>query len=164
MKKSNILFFLSICLAVIVSPAISQDFVTYNHPELEISFLAPSGWQGVDHPEDDLIYEITDPEGDIHVHLWYTESGTNSESYITGLANRKGLTSSGSVSPLKGKEREAIWMTATGEMNGEDSQVFLVAIPDQTGTFIVQIWCPAEQYPGKKRLMENILYSLEAKD
>jgi len=144
--------------------AFSQDLTTYKHPNLNIQIKAAENWKAIPRPEDQLIYELTDPEAVVHVMMWYTETEQDAAAYLKKMAGKKDLVYQGG--PTKGKinNRDAWVLDATCCMDEVPIRVVLVAIPyssDKEALFITQLWCPEGEFAENEQKMENVLYSLE---
>jgi len=58
-----------------------EKFV-YQHPTLNIKFEAIANWKRLPRPEDKNTYEIVDPDGSIHVVVWYTTTEQSGQNYL----------------------------------------------------------------------------------
>jgi len=149
-------------------PLNAQDTGIYKHPLLNIQFEAPPSWKQLPRPEDRLIYEIADPDGIVHVVLWYTETQSDGPHYMKKMADMKGLEYEGE--PLKRQidERNAWLLYTLGKENKKTIRLLLAVIhyekpishADHNALFIIQIWCPEKFYTQKKQEMEKILNSI----
>lgn len=157
---------LIVCALVIAccGLAFSQDLTIYKHPKLNIQLKAEANWKNVPRPEDQLIYELTDPEAVVHVMMWYTETEHDAAAYLKKMAGKKDLVYQGG--PTKGKinNRDAWVLDATCCMDKVPIRVVLVAIPytsNKEALYIAELWCPEDKFVENEQKMENVLYSLE---
>lgn len=78
-------------LLIPTTDSFSQNPQIYKHSSLNIQFEASQNWLQVPHPEDELIYEMVDPDSVVHVVLWYTETEQDALSYLMKMADMKDL-------------------------------------------------------------------------
>ena len=157
---------LILCVAL---PAQAQALRVYEHPSLGFAFTAPDGWKTVAHPEDDLIYEVADSKTGIHVLLWYTSTEQSALKYLNKMADMKDLVVATEPVHKKINQREAWVLNVSGTIAKAPIQTLLAVIPSgrslihpaENALYIVQIWCPAPDYPGNSRAMEKILDSVK---
>jgi hypothetical protein len=138
----------------------------YRHPTLDFEFEAPSGWKNVRHPEDGLIYEMKDPESGLRVMLWLTTTEQDCPGYLEKMADMKGYRAETPAERRIGTSDG--WIIETvGDIYGKLSQVMLAGVarpggyPEENALYIVQIWCPEEEYAQLKRQMTEILASVK---
>jgi len=144
----------------------------YKHPFLNIQFMASLNWREVPHPEDNLIYEVVDPDSIVHVVLWYTETEQDGPDYLWKMANMKNLMLGEKPSKRRIKNRDAWVLNVPGHKNHKPIQMLLAVIPHgksplrpkENALFIIQIWCPEESSKKHMPIMENILDSMEISD
>jgi len=170
-------FFLRIFSVAVVSlllsnNSFSQKVQTYRHPSLNIQFKASQNWQKVPRPEDKLIYEVNDPDSIVHVVLWYTETEQDGPGYLWKMASMKDLVVGEKPSFRRIKSRDAWVLNVPGHEKRIPIRMLLAVIPHgkslirpkENALFIIQIWCPEENYEQHMHLMENILESVEITD
>lgn len=151
---------------------IAQDHKLYKHPRLNIQFEAPVNWKENPYHKDKLIYEIFDPETDIHVMLWSTTTEQNAPDYLEKMADMKGLVLESEPAKIQIKGRDAWSYNVPGLINKKSVRVLLIVIPDgkskiyprENVLHIMQIWCPEENFEQHKHMMENILNSMDITD
>jgi hypothetical protein len=149
--------------------AFAQELKVYKHPRQNIQFEAPAGWKENPYHKDKGIYEIFDPDTDIHVMLWYTTTEQSAPRYLEKMADMKGLAFEGKPAKIEIKNRDAWLYNAPAQVNRESVQILLAVIPDgkskeyprENALHIIQILCPQENYEQHLRIMENILDSME---
>ena len=138
----------------------------YRHPKLDFEFEAPDGWENVGHPEDGLIYEMKDPAGGLRVMLWYTTTEQDGPGYLAKMAGMKGFRAEPSEERRIGN-RDGWLIETAGDIYGQSSSVMLAGVsrpgsyPAENALFIVQIWCPKEDYSELSRQMTDILASVK---
>lgn len=151
---------------------IAQDHKLYKHPRLNIQFEAPVNWKENPYHKDKLIYEIFDPETDIHVMLWSTTTEQNAPDYLEKMADMKGLVLESEPAKIQIKGRDAWSYNVPGLINKKSVRVLLIVIPDgkskiyprENVLHIMQIWCPEENFEQHRHMMENILNSMDITD
>ena len=153
-------------------PAIAQELQVYKHPRLNIQFEAPVDWKENPYHRDKLIFEIFNPETDMHVMLWYTTTEQDGPRYLEKMADMKDLVLKGKPVKMQIKGRDAWLYNVPGFINKKSIRMLLAVIPDgkskayprENALHIIQIWCPEENYEQHIRIMENILSSVEIID
>ncbi len=155
-----------------MSPSIAQEVQIYKHPRLNIRFEAPANWKENPYHGDKLIYEIFNPDTDMHVMLWYTTTEQDGPRYLEKMADMKGLVFDGKPEKIQIKGREAWFYNVPGLINKKPIRMLLAVIPHgksktyprENALYIIQIWCPEESHEQHKHLIENILDSMEIAD
>jgi hypothetical protein len=152
----------------IAAPTAARDLRLYKHPGLDIHFTAPTGWLQQARPEDDRIYEVTDPETEVHVILWYTSTEQDAPGYLKKMADMKGLVVDREPRPRRIHQLDAWVLSLPGTVAEEPVHTLLAVIacgrsrdhPNENALFIVQLWCPRKRFPEHARTMEEILDSV----
>ena len=153
----------------VMNHALARDLQVYKHPKQNIQFEAPADWKKNPHHNDKGIYEIFDPETDIHVTLWHTTTEQDAPRYLEKMADMKGLVLEGMPAKIQIKNRDAWLYNAPGFINKKSVQILLAAIPigkskeypRENALHIIQIWCPAEQFTDNEQGMMLILNSVQ---
>lgn len=153
----------------IMNHAIAKELQVYKHPKQNIQFEAPANWKENPYHKDKLIYEIFDPDIDMHVVLWYTTTEQSGPRYLEKMADMKGLVLEGKPERIQIKDRNSWFYNVRGFINKKPIRTLLAVIPygkskiypRENALHIIQIWCPEENYERHKRIMENILESVE---
>jgi hypothetical protein len=156
-------------LVLVAGDSPCQDTRVYRHPSLNIQFEAPPDWDRVARPEDELIYEVADPDGAVHVVLWYTTTEQGPQDYLRKMAQMKDLAVGERPSPAQIGDRDAWTLSGPGREGDAPVRMILAAIPDgksaarpkENVLFIVTIWCPEADYEDHRQRMEDILDSVE---
>ena len=171
MKIRFITFMLIILSLLVAGHSIAVDLAIYKHPTLNIQFRAQGDWKQLPRSEDKLIYEVLDPEGIVHVVLWYTSTEQGGLRYLQKMADMKGLElgENDKLESLKIGSSPAWTLRLTGYEGGIPIHSILTVIsygkspkhPKENSLFIIQIWCAEKYYEQKKKLMEDILASIE---
>ena len=172
MKNSMVKGLLLISLITflfMMNHALAQEKQVYKHPKQNVQFEAPAGWKENPYHKDEGIYEIFDPDTDIHVMLWYTTTEQDAPSYLEKMADMKGLALEGKPAKIQIKNRDAWLYNAPGFINKKSVQILLAAIPigkskeypRENALHIIQIWCPAEQFTDNEQGMMLILNSVQ---
>ena len=149
--------------------AIAQELKVYKHPRLNIQFKAPADWKENPYYRDKSIYEIFDPDTDMHVMLWYTTTEQDGPKYLEKMASMKDLVPEGKPTKIQIKGRDAWFYNAPGFINKKSVRMLLAVIPDgkskdyprENALHIIQIWCPAEQFVDNEQDMMLILNSIQ---
>jgi hypothetical protein len=155
-----------------MNPTVAQELQVYKHPRLDIHFEAPANWEENPYHGDKLIYEIFNPDTDMHIMLWYTTTEQDAPRYLEKMADMKDLVFEGGPAKIRIKGREAWLYNVPGFINEKPIRMMLAVIPHgksktyprENALHIIQIWCPEENYDTNKRMMENILGSMEITD
>jgi hypothetical protein len=175
MKKRMVkgLFLAGIIVSLfMMSHIIAQELKVYKHPRLNIQFEAPVNWKENPYHRDKSIYEIFNPDTDMHVMLWYTTTEQDGPKYLEKMANMKDLVLEGKPAKIQIKGRDAWFNNVPGFINKKSIRMLLAVIPDgksktyprENALHIIQIWCPEENYEQHMHMMENILDSMEITD
>ena len=167
-ERANVVSIMLIMMLLACAAACNAGQM-YEHPALKFRFEASPDWIRVSRPEDDMIYEMMDPDSIVHAILWYTSTMQDAPRYLVKMADMKGLVLTGK--PLKiGIERHDAWMfDAPVRINGIEARTLLAVIehgksmlhPEENALYIVQIWCPEGMYEKNARRMKDILESVE---
>jgi len=155
----------------------SQETVTYKHPVRDFSFEATGVWSKNNSHTDKMIYEMLNPEHDIHVMLWYN-GGTEStcEHYLAKMADMKGLECS--KPRKKNFDNKEIWILDCQDNQGKSTERRILAAMSYVKPYgkdaparsqgksynamhIAQVWCPASRYEENKETIDDIIASLE---
>ncbi len=144
----------------------------YKHPLFDFEFIASKNWQRVPHPEDELIYEVIDPDSIKHVLLWYTETEMDARHYLWKMANMKDLVLKEKPSKRQIKNHDAWVLNVSGHERRTPVRMLLAVIhngksqirPAENCLFIIQIWCPEENYESHRDEIEEIFNSIKIKD
>jgi hypothetical protein len=117
-------------LVLVAGDSPCQDTRVYRHPSLNIQFEAPPDWDRVARPEDELIYEVADPDGAVHVVLWYTTTEQGPQDYLRKMAQMKDLAVGERPSPAQIGDRDAWTLSGPGREGDAPVRMILAAIPD----------------------------------
>ena len=157
--------FYAACLLSFVLSGIcnGQNVQTFQHPSLNFQVQAFSDWITISHPENQMIFEIRDPDSVCCVRMWYAAGTGSVTKNLKNFALQKNLVFN--AEPIKGniKRKDAWILDATCCVNKAPVRVVLIAIPDQTriGSFYAaQVGCPEDKFKEKEPVMESIIYSL----
>ena len=148
--------------------SLAQQTQVYRHPSLNIAFEAPENWRQVPRPEDELIYEVADPDDAIHVVLWYTTTEQRAPDYLWKMASMKDLMVADRPAPTRIGHRDAWALNVPGHERNGPVRMLLAVIPHGTSMerpkenvlFIVMLWCPEEDYEQHRQRMQAILGSV----
>lgn len=172
MKKSMVKGVLLISLMaflLMMNQALARELQVYKHPRLNIQFEAPADWKENPYHSDKSIYEIFDPDTDMHVMLWYTTTEQDAPKYLEKMASMKDLVLEGKPAKIQIKGRDAWFYNLPGFVNKKPIRMLLAVIPDgkskdyprENALHIIQIWCPAEQFTDNEQGMMLILNSIQ---
>lgn len=171
MDKRIFFFGLFFLLFLFLGESYALDNVTYKHPTLKIQFEAGENWQRLRRPEDINTYEVMDPSGSIHVIVWATTTMQDAERYLRKMASMKDVIVTENDKPEKTmvNNSEAYVMRLSGSEQNKDVRTLLAAIahgmsleyPKENYLFLIQIWCPEEEYDGCRETMESIFKSMQ---
>jgi hypothetical protein len=158
-----------IAFLLVTNQAFARDLQVYKHPKQNIQFEAPADWKENPSHKDKGIYEIFDPDKDVHVMLWYTTTEQDAPKYLEKMADMKGLVLEGKPAKIQIKNRDAWLYNAPGLINKKSVQILLAVIPHgkskeyprENALHIIQIWCPAEQFTDNEQGMMLILNSVQ---
>ena len=156
---------------ILVGLFYSNDKVVYQHPTLNILFEAKPGWKQLPRPEDKNTYEIVDPDGLIHVIVWYTTTEQSALKYLKKMASMKDLILSEKdvYEETLINNHQAYVLDVEGFENKKPIQTLLAVIPHgkskqyprENYLFLIQIWCPKKVFEQNRALMQEILKSME---
>ncbi len=158
-----------IAFLLMMNHAIAQELKVYKHPRLNIQFEAPADWKENPYHKDKEIYEIFDPDKDIHVMLWYTTTEQGAPEYLEKMASMKDLVLESKPAKIQIKGRDAWSYNLPGFVNKKAIRMLLTVIPDgkskvyprENALHIIQIWCPEEQFADYEQDMILILNSIQ---
>jgi hypothetical protein len=175
--KIKVLF---LTAALVASSSISlhsQEAKTYKHPIRDFSFDASGKWKQNNSHTDKMIYEMVNPEHDIHVMLWYN-GGTESTCahYLVKMADMKGLECEEPQKRTYGEKE--IWVLDGLDKQHKPAERRIMAAmsydkpygldaPERSqgksynAMHIAQIWCPADRYEENKEMIDGIIASLK---
>ena len=156
-------------LLFMMNPPLAQELQIYKHPRLNIQFEAPANWKENPYHEDKLIYEIFNPDTDIHVMLWYTTTEQDGPQYLGKMANMKDLVLEGKPVKIQIKDRDAWFYNVPGSINKKPIRMLIAVIPDgksktyplENALYIIQIWCQEENFEQHIGIMKDILGSID---
>jgi|GEM_PF-932677 len=169
MKRTVIAVSLVLAVVLLAGNTIGDANQVYKHPSLNFQFEASPNWIRVPRPEDNMIYEVMNPDSIVHVVLWYTTTEQDARGYLLKMASMKDLVLEEKPSKVRIKEHDAWVLDVPGNINKTPVRMFLVVIkhgkstlhPRENALHIVQIWCPEKEYNRHMQRMENILDSVE---
>jgi hypothetical protein len=152
---------------IVVTTVLGQDPATYQHPALNFEVQAFEDWVEVPHPEDELIFEIADPESVLRVKMWRVETESTGSDFLKTMADKNKLVYDGEPTLGKINNRDAWVLDATCCMKKAPVRVVLIAIPnnqEDQSLYIGQVLCPEGRLDEKENSMEGIIYSLQITD
>jgi hypothetical protein len=154
-----------------IADPVGQDLRVYQHPSLSIQFEALRNWSRVPRPEDETIYEVADPTSDVHVVLWYTTTEQDGRKYLVKMASMKDVMLKEGQRAISRRigGQDAWVLNLPGKERGSRVRMLLAVIPHgkseewpkENALYIIQIWCPEEDYQTYRQSMEDILSSVE---
>jgi hypothetical protein len=159
----------TIAFLFIVNHAIAHKLRVYKHPKQNIQFEAPADWKENPYHRDKSIYEIFDPDKNIHVMLWYTTTEQDAPRYLEKMASMKDVVFESKPAKIQIKGRDAWFYNIPGFIDKKSIRMFLAVIPDgkskeyprENALHIIQIWCPEEQFTDNEQGMMLILNSIQ---
>jgi hypothetical protein len=158
-----------LAFSFMMNHALARELQVYKHPRLNIQFEAPADWKENPYHKDKSIYEIFDPDADMHVMLWYTTTEQDGPEYLWKMVSMKDLVAEGKPAKIQIKDRDAWFYNVPGFVNKKRIRMLLAVIPDgkskdyprENALHIIQIWCPAEQFTDNEQGMMLILNSIQ---
>ncbi len=154
-----------------IDDSVGQDLQVYKHPTLNIQLQATQSWRRVPRPEDETIYEVADPAGAVHVVLWYTTTEQDGRKYLMKMAGMMDvqIEEDQEASRRRIGGHEAWVLDLPGHERGARVRMLLAVIPHgkssewprENALYLVQIWCPEDDYQSYRQSMEDILSSVE---
>ncbi|NIM57950.1 MAG: hypothetical protein GTO16_03275 [Candidatus Aminicenantes bacterium] len=158
-----------IAFSFMMNHSLARDLQVYKHPKQNIQFEASAGWKENPYHKDKGIYEIFDPDKDIHVMLWLTTTEQKAPRYLEKMADMKGLVLEGKPAKIQIKNHDVWLYNAPGLINKKSVQILLAVIPHgkskeyprENVLHIIQIWCPEEQFADNEQSMTLILNSVQ---
>jgi len=140
----------------------------YRHPQLDIQFTAPVGWQLQARPEDQLIHEMADAATGIQVVLWYTTSEMSARRYLQKMASMlEVVVDDEPVSrTINGRQTWVLDLAGVGDAANRRTVLALLAdgkstdYPRENALYVIQIHCPADIYPERATDLYRILDSV----
>jgi hypothetical protein len=161
----------AVALTITVDDSVCQNLRVYRHPSLNVQFRATQNWRQVPRPEDSTIYEVADPAGAVHVVLWYTTTEQDGHMYLMKMASMKDVQLEPGQEPSLQRMggHEAWLLNLSGHERGARVRTLLAVIPHgkssewprENALYLVQIWCPEDDYQDYRQSMEDILSSVE---
>jgi hypothetical protein len=147
----------------------NHNLKIYKHPLLNFEFMATENWQPIRHPEDNLIYEIIDPDSIKHVLPWYTETEQDAQHFLWKMLSMKNIVVKKKPSKSQIGTYDAWMINAFGYERNISDHIIIAVIPygksqvraRENRLFIIQVWCPEENYNKHKSEIEDILKSIK---
>lgn len=169
MKTSIVIACILTCFIFSLEQAQAQTI--YKHPSLDFQFTASENWKKINHPEDEMILEMVDPDDTIHVVLWVTETESGPKHYLEKMADMKGLNVTGAPINIIVNGHDGWVIKAEGKINSIESTCMIASIPmtgdnyvhhkNHMAQYIVQVWCPTNLFPQKTEEIGAITRSVE---
>jgi hypothetical protein len=168
MQNLRVIIVLLICVCQIKT--FTQQNHIYKHPLLDFQFTASENWSKVNHPEDNLIYELKSPDNRLHVMLWYTETEQSAKKYLIKMADMKGLADKYLEPTKTALDDKESWLHETNSIiRNENIKSFLSVTahgyckerPKENCLFIVQVWCNNTDYFKYKDTIDDIFTSVK---
>ncbi len=173
MRTTKIITIVTLLGVISTTFTFAQKNESYKHSKKNFQFEAGENWKNVKHAEDELIYEMVDPDGGIHVMLWFTETESPAKNYIAKMADMKGYSRDSGPDKTTINKREAWMIEGGGEVYEDKVKVLIASIPvhdkshishaNHIAQYIVQIWCPIKKYEEKREEMSEIMASIAVK-
>ena len=121
--------------------------------------------------EDKLIYEMVDPNEEVHIMLWMTETVSGPDKYLMKMADMKGLTVTGDPIRITAGSHDGWVIRAEGKINDISSTVIIASFPltgekyvhhkNHIAQYIMQAWCPSDMFKDKATEIGTIQRSLK---
>jgi hypothetical protein len=150
----------------------AADLRPYKHPDLDLQFTAPHGWQHRPRPGDPGTHERVDPETGIHVLMWSTSTEQSAKRYLNKMSSMMSLKRVAKPRAQSIDGRDAWVLEARGTVEGDLVETLLAVIPSgrsrlhpfETKLYIVQIQVPAVHHPGEAGRAEQLLETVRVTD
>lgn len=160
---------LTLAVLVVTVSTAGADARLYKHPRLDFQFTAAQGWVQQARPEDELIYEVADPQTGIHVVLWYTSTQQSGLRYLQKMAGMKDLSLNREPERRRIDDLDAWVLSAPGRIRREPIHTLLAVIPcgksrvhpAENALYIVQTWCLQRDWEDLSGVMADILSSVK---
>lgn len=161
-----------IILHLAASTAFCGNINKYHHPnhQLNMIFEALADWVEIaGHEKGD--YEMSDPEGNVHIRLWFTDTVGSGRKYLEKMCDMNDLTFDEEISERTIDGRKALWAYTSGKKNGLEVKELIALIstdhsdiPDHRRLYIVRIWCAGSSFEIHRQQMDTILNSVTILD
>jgi hypothetical protein len=148
----------------------AMDNTIYKHPLLAFQFTASENWSQINHPEDNLIYEVTNPGNALHVMLWYRETEQSAKKYLIKMADMKGLADK-HIEPNKVTiDNKDSWQHETISTIGNENVKSFISVTanghnkqraKENCLYILHIWCMEEDYVKYDNRIDEIIASVK---
>ena len=140
--------------------AVQDDMVVYKHPEYDMQITASSNWKTYYEVAGTGIYEVVNTNNNMHILMWYCESTSKSKPFLREFANMQGFIYKTGPNDTVLNNYHANYLTAACVTDKIPHRVFLAAIGDNGGYFLIQVKCPEDCYLMHREAMESVLASL----
>jgi len=141
---------------------------THPNPNIKVEIEAPADWVEITWENDKNAYEVADPDGIIHVLLWFTDTVDNSDRYLHKMCDMNDMKFEGELSQKTINGRKYLHGYTTGEKNNIKIKELIAItstnhsnIPEHQRLYIIRIWCPVDEFELYKKLMDDILDSVK---
>jgi hypothetical protein len=172
MPHRTVILATAIILSLASGEVPAEGLRSYRHPDLDLQFRAPHGWQHRPRPGDPATHELVDPDTGIHVLMWFTTTEQSARRYLKKMSGMMPLSR---ITEPVGRSvggRDAWVLEASGEVEARPVETLLAVIPSgrsairprENNLYIVQITCPAELHPKLATEMVELLESVRITD
>lgn len=141
---------------------------THPSPDISVDFEAPADWIEIPRVDDKNAYEVSDPDGIVHVLLWFTDTEENSDRYLFKMCDMNGMKFEGELSRKTINERKYLYGYTIGEKNDIEIKELIAVtstnhsnLPEHQRLYIIRIWCPLDKFELHAKTMEDILNSVK---
>ena len=165
------LLFIGMAAVLLLTGCATDTEVTqvFRHPSLNIQFKGPKGMQHQSWPGEVGVYEVFDPQSEVHVVVWHTETEQDGLAYLSKMADMKGLALDREPEKRSIGGCEAWVLNTTGVQRDTPIHTLLAVLPHgkvrerpkENFLFIMQVWCPDSSWTQHQDTMEAILGSTE---
>lgn len=156
----NILLSL-LCTATPIRLADDQeDIAIFRHPEFSMQISGSSHWSTLYNPSESNSFEVINTNNNMHITMWYSETGVDADSYLREFASKQGYIYTDGPNDTVLNEYSASYLKAASVSNRSPSRLFIAAIRDDSGIFVFQMKCPEDCYLSHHDLICKVLASL----
>jgi len=138
----------------------AQNEIVYQHPSLAIQFTASPNWTQVKHTGETMAYELVNQNNNMQVKVCYSDSKMPVRKYLKREVCNEGMISCDKVLTTEVDDQTAYTICSVCSEMRRPVMVMLIAIPSESGMYLIRFKCPEECFSEHKKQMSQLLRSI----